>query len=98
MFIFQAGGEKANTKYKITIVDAWLRLLYGQMLPEIGLRWESSIKSLGLQRNLQLGKTVHISVAKGSSTCRLTNVFSFGTIPASLVIWLQDTESEIGNR
>ena len=47
---------------------------------------------------MQLGKTVHTAVATGSVTSRMNNVFAFGTIPGSLVIWLQDVDSELGNR
>ena len=90
-------GVSAATKYKLTVVKSNLRLFYGVFLPNLKERWLNSISTLGLRRNLQVTKNNYIVVPTGSQSIRMTNCFSFGLLPATVVLFFTRSSCEFGN-
>lgn len=90
-------GMDATQKYTLTITDSYIRAHYCRMLPELHSRWTQSIAQLGLRRNIQLAKDSTSTVVKGAVSAKMTNIFSFGSIPQSIVIFFTESTVEHGD-
>ena len=72
-------------------------MLYATILPNLRNNFLGSIEKLGLRRNLQISKNTYKIVLKGSMNTKLQNVFQFGVLPSSIVLYMCKSASVYGN-
>ena len=87
----------STLKLKLVIKKSYLRLLYVSFMPALAAQWKNSIRSLGLHRSIQLCKSTHITVAKGSHSVRGSNIFSSLVVPQTMVFFFTKENVAWGN-
>ena len=89
--------EGSTEQVKLTVTDIYLSMKYGTYRNDLRTRWMKNISSLGLRRNLQVFKTHEFPIAKDATFARYPSIFSFGTAPQTLMIWVQPARIHGGN-
>ena len=87
----------AAKKVKLVIVKSEMRLLFLTFESSLRNSWISSVKKVGIHRSLQLAKSVHIAVQKGSQTTRAQNLFSTLVLPQTLIFFFTESKREFGD-
>ena len=90
-------GAASSVKYSLICKTSQLRLLYAVVLPSLRSNFLGSIEKLGIRRNLSLTKNTYKIVLKGAQNAKLHNVFQFGVLPHSIVMYMCKSSSVYGN-
>ena len=95
-FILDDGAASA-VKYNLICKTSQLKLLYSVVLPSLRANFLGSIEKLGIRRNLQLTKNTYKIILKGAQNAKLQNVFQFGVLPSSIVMYMCKSAATFGN-
>ena len=96
-FFILDDGAASTVKYNLICKTSQLRLLYGIVLPSLRSNFLGSIEKLGIRRNLLLSKNTYKTVLKGAQNAKLQNIFQFGALPNSVVMYMTKSSAIYGN-
>ena len=96
-FFILDDGATATIKYHLICKTSQLRLLYAIVLPSLRSNFLGSIEKLGIRRSLQLTKNTYKIILKGAQNAKMQNVFQFGVLPSSIVMYMTKSSATYGN-
>ena len=90
-------AESDTTKYRLSIVEAYLDLSYCTLESSLRAKYYELISQEKLVRSFSLVRETHFALKSGQTLFYLANVCAYGVQPTHLTVILTEEERHLGN-
>ena len=90
-------AESDNTKYRISIAEAYLDLSYCTLESSLRAKYYELISQEKLMRSFPLIRETHFAIKSGQTLFYLANVCAYGVQPTHLTVLLTEEDRHLGN-